>query len=215
MTYDPPPTGVAPDVSRTAFNCPNCRAYAQQPRLGIALSEGESFRLLDGYSITMCANCAKPTLWEEQRVVYPDTVTAPPHHPEMPKAIANDYDEAAEIFDRSPRAAAGLLRLVVQKLCHHMGEKGNLNDAIGNLVKKGLDPTLQQSFDIVRVIGNKALHPGEIDINDNRPKALALFSLVNEMVDDVIARPHRVEAIYADLPENARAGIQRRDEPKD
>jgi hypothetical protein len=45
-----------------------------------------------------------------------------------------------------------------------LGEKGDSSPAIGNLVKKGLPPMTQESLDCVRVIGNNAVHPGELDL---------------------------------------------------
>ncbi|WP_424033423.1 DUF4145 domain-containing protein [Methylocella sp.] len=49
----------------------------------------------------------------------------------------------------------------MQKLCVELGEKGkNIDDDIANLVKKGLSPELQQALDILRVIGNEAVHHG-------------------------------------------------------
>ena len=52
-----------------------------------------------------------------------------------------------------------------------MGEKGkDINTDIGNLVKKGLPIKVQESLDILRVIGNEAVHPGQLDLKDDIKK---------------------------------------------
>jgi hypothetical protein len=38
---------------------------------------------------------------------------------------------------------------------------------------------VQQSLDIVRVIGNDAVHPGQIDLTDDIETATKLFVLIN------------------------------------
>ena len=123
-----------------------------------------------------------------------------------------DFEEAREIANSSPRGAAALLRLCVQKLCTHLGEKGkNINDDIASLVRKGLNPKIQQSLDIVRVIGNEAVHPGELDLKDDRETALLLFEIVNSIADQMISHPKTVRDMYARLPEDKRKDIEARD----
>jgi hypothetical protein len=130
----------------------------------------------------------------------------------MPLEIAPDYDEARAILPFSPRASAALLRLVLQKLCKHLGQPGkNINDDIGALVKSGLSPVVQQALDSVRVIGNNAVHPGELDLNDKPEIALALFKLLNFIVDEMITRPREIQGIYDMLPESSRKAIDNRD----
>ena len=126
--------------------------------------------------------------------------------------IKNDYQEARQILPMSPRGSAALLRLVIQKLCKTLGEPGeNINTDIGNLVAKGLPPIVQQALDIVRVVGNEAVHPGEMNVNDDVETATALFDLVNYIIEDRIAKPKSVQAIYDSLPPSKLKGIEARD----
>src|SRR5688500_789233 len=101
---------------------------------------------------------------------------------------------ATSILNRSRRATAARLRLCIQKLCIQLGEPGNnINNDIASLVKKGLSVTMQQALDSVRVIGNDAVHPGEMDLKDDRDTALKLFTLVNLIAHRMITEPREVE----------------------
>jgi Domain of unknown function (DUF4145) len=118
--------------------------------------------------LSQCYSCNKYALWLHDNLLYP----APHLHVEcnsdMPDEIRADFNEAREIFFLSPRGAAALLRLAVQKLCAVLGESGkDINADIASLVTKGLSVQIQQALDIVRVIGNEAVHPGQIDLNDD------------------------------------------------
>jgi hypothetical protein len=130
----------------------------------------------------------------------------------MPEDVKVDYSEARSIIALSPRGACALLRLGVQKLCVDLGEKGkDLNTDIANLVKKGMPEEVQEAMDSLRVIGNNAVHPGELDLRDDAETASALFNLLNFVVDEMIAQPNRRRSIFAKLPVKAREAIQRRD----
>lgn len=75
----------------------------------------------------------------------------------------------------------------------------------------GLPPKIQQSLDIVRVIGNNQVHPGQMDVRDDEPTASRLFELVNVIVENQIASPKHIAALYDKLPEGARKAIEERD----
>ena len=137
---------------------------------------------------------------------------APQASKEMPDMIKKDYDEARLVFSNSSRSAAALLRLVIQKLCIELGEKGkNINDDIASLVKKGLPDKIQQGLDVVRVIGNNAVHPGVIDVDDNHEMVLGLFKIVNLIVETMITTPKEINEMYQNLPESAKKQINSRD----
>jgi hypothetical protein len=104
------------------------------------------------------------------------------------------------------------LRLAVQKLCDFLELPGKkLDDQIGAAVKKGVSVAVQQALDSVRVIGNNAVHPGQIDIRDDPGTATTLFMLVNLIAEKLITEPKAVKAMYETLPEGARAAIAKRD----
>jgi len=73
---------------------------------------------------------------------------------------------------------------------------------------------IQQALDVVRVVGNNSVHPGELSEADIADIASTLFELVNAIVEDRIARPKKLAALFDRLPEGARAAIARRDTPK-
>jgi hypothetical protein len=105
--------------------------------------------------------------------------------------------------------------VAIQKLCKELGESGdNINDDIASLVRKGLDPRIQKAMDFLRVVGNNAVHPGQIDLRDDHSTAEALFGLVNLICEKMISEPKHVEELYQKLPEEVRKKIEKRDAPK-
>ena len=165
---------------------------------------------LRNVSLSRCFNCNEIAIWIYDRLVWPSRGEAPLPNPDLPNDVREDYEEASTILDLSPRGAAAL---AVQKLCRHLGEKGdNLNADIAALVrKKGLDVRVQQGLDVVRVIGNNAVHPGQIDLRDDRATAEKLFALVNLVAEIMISQPKHVRAMFDTLPEDARKAIEKRD----
>jgi hypothetical protein len=138
-------------------------------------------------------------------------------HEEMSPSIRADFEEAASIVAKSPRGAAALLRLCIQKLAVELGEKGhNINGDIRSLVEKGkISPAIQRALDVVRVVGNNAVHPGSIDFDDNQTVATNLFGLVNLIVEAAIATPKHIKSMYETVvPEGVREAIERQDEAK-
>ncbi len=66
-------------------------------------------------------------------------------------------------------------------------------------------------MDSLRVIGSNAVHPGHLDLRDDPATAVALFGLLNFIVEQMITRPKELQNIYAKLPPSAVAEIQKRD----
>lgn len=167
---------------------------------------------LENLHLSICYVCKKLTIWVHNSIVFPPVRTGPVPNADMPLEITRDFEEARSILGLSPRGAAALLRLCVQKLCDHLGHKGKkIDDAIAALVVTGLNPVVQQALDAVRVVGNEAVHPGTFDLRDDSETAGKLFSLVNIIVDRMISDPKRVREIYDGLPDSKRAAIERRD----
>jgi hypothetical protein len=207
-----------PKFEESAFNCPLCGAYAKQywylTTKGSRSINGIHLNgaIEDNY-ISECSHCGKHSFWKENKMIYPYSGTAPLPNPDLPENIKEDYTEARNIIELSPRGAVALLRLAIQKLCVHLGESGkNINTDIGNLVAKGLPVKMQKALDSVRVVGNNAVHPGVIDLKDDIEIARKLFAFVNIISDVMITQPNEIDKFYEEtVPENLKEAINKRD----
>lgn len=203
---------IQPKLYEQSFTCPNCGVLAKQEWAAKSL-KFENFSQQDKNQLgsSTCQHCHQTAIWIKNKMYYPDTGNSPFPNTEMPESVKNYYLEAASICNKSPRGAAALLRLAIQVLCKELGESGNnINSDIGNLVKKGLPEIVQQSLDVVRVTGNDAVHPGQIDTDDKEIVG-QLFDLINVIVEYMIALPKRVSGIYSSLPSEKLNGINKRD----
>lgn len=175
-------------------------------------SDGKYGRSLVNVWASLCYNCNEVALWVNDRLIHPVTGTAPEANSDLPADIRADYNEASAILALSPRGAAALLRLAIQKLCKELGQPGkDLNTDIRSLVAKGLPSKVQQALDTVRVIGNNAVHPGAIDLRDDRATAETLFRLVNLIAEKLISEPKHIDEMYGGLPSGALKAIEARD----
>ena len=208
---------IQPALNLDAFNCSKCHVYSKQtwfnlhatrktPTGGVKVYDDRNF-----FKISNCECCGFPTIWHEAKMIYPLHSSAEPPSEDMPKDIRSDFEEARLIANLSPRGAAALLRLAIQKLCVYLGQPGkNINSDIAGLVNAGLPQRVQQALDSVRVIGNDAVHPGTIDLRDDPEIANKLFRLVNFIIDKTITEPKEVESLYNGLPQEKLDGIERR-----
>ena len=167
----------------------------------------------ENLSIAICESCGKFSLWVNKDIVYPRKISIDPPNEDLNEEIKAIYDEAARIFVDSPRGAAALLRLALQLLLKQLGKEGkNINNDIKELVESGLDPKIQKALDLLRVVGNNAVHPGQIDLNDNRDVALKLFKILNMIADEMITKPKEIETLYESvIPEETKKHINARD----
>ena len=229
-----------PEFGEENFYCPHCNVLSQQNwdltfKTHVTLEEKENPKEIYEIGIKMmnsqraikskinklliaeCQNldCKKISIWYQEKMVYPKIVTAPLPNEDMPKDVEKIYQEARLISNDSPRAAAALLRVALEKLTVHLGEtKGNLNTRIKNLKQKGLPELVIKSLDIVRINANEGgSHAGQISLTgeDNKKIVSKLFWLVNYIIEETITKPKEIESQFQNLPEDKIKGIENRD----
>jgi hypothetical protein len=163
--------------------------------------------------LSRCFSCKAFAIWHANELLYPTNRYLIEPNPDMPADVRSDFNEASAIVNSSSRGAAALLRLAIQKLMVHLKQDGkDLNENIGNLVAAGLDQKVQRALDLVRVIGNNAVHPGVIDLKDDKATAIKLFGLVNIIIETTITREKHINELFETaIPDAAKAQIEKRD----
>lgn len=214
-----------------AFTCPNCGGFASHEWRAISVFFNP-FREIETpfIIIAKCQACQEYSIWltdnktihenkaisvleNSEKLLYPIKILGVPSpNQDMPDDVKEIYIEASEILDKSPRSSAALSRLAIEKLVDHLKAEGkDLNNKIGYLVRQGMPIEIQQMLDSVRVVGNNAVHPGQIDLKDNKELAASLLTFVNLIVDNRISQPKKIKSVYDSLPESYRKAIDRRD----
>ena len=198
------------------FTCPHCHVLSQMMATHMIVNQnhsqmGWSTQAEHQLSVATCQSCGNSSLWWDGICVYPEiTYTSP--NSDMPESVKALYLEASSIYNKSPRAACALLRLAVERLCNELGDTGAIDKMIGRRVQKGLPTIVQKALDAVRVIGNKAVHPGQIAFDvDDKATAETLMKLLNIITERMISEPKEIDGIFDALPQSAKNSIKKRD----
>lgn len=138
----------------------------------------------------------------------------------IPEQIRNDYYEATNIIDLSPKAAATLLRRCLQGMIHHFwGIYGkNLNAEITTLQGK-VSPSLWKALDGLRKMGNIGAHMENdvnliVDIDSNETKKLQ--KLIELLFDKWYIAKHDEEELFNDINNiSSEKEIERKGNTKD
>lgn len=219
---------VSPALHLKAFNCPHCGAYAHMIWHDLYFNSNgwgrSKFRYVE------CSSCKESNIWIITKItptthssvdtsghmIFPDSSNIALPSEDMPKDVKQDYIEAASIYQKSPRGAAALLRLGLQKLCKHLGAEGkNINTDISTLAQDDkISKQLIKAADIVRITGNNAVHPGTINDEDFDDIAIKLFDLLNIIVRQGITEPKEVDELFNKMPDGPRQAAENRGNSK-
>lgn len=161
--------------------------------------------------LSQCYICHGSAIWLRDRMVWPTQTFDVQPNADLPDHIKADFIEASAIAPVSPRGAAALLRLAIERLCIHLGKQGTIDAMIGQLVTDGLNVRVKQALDVVRVTGNDAVHPGTISFGDDPATVATLFKMVNLIAEKTISEPKHVEEAFASLPPEKLKWIEDRD----
>lgn len=221
-----------PKHAKGEYHCPHCNVFSKQ-RWSHLNASGDLYdrphhqsnirgltnltgNFTEEWTSSFCEHCNGIILWLSGSIVYPKKILVEQPNEDLNEDIQADYLEAANVLSDSPRSAAAILRLALQKLCKQLGENGkNINDDIGELVKKGLNPTIQKSLDSLRITGNNAVHPGELDLTEDIDRVIKLFGLVNFIAEKMITEPKEIDSFYDDMPDESKKAVEKRDDEVD
>lgn len=197
----------------------------------------KQLRVLDTLAVSHCFACGKPIIWkvatafsgqnplesnikinghaaDVAAMIWPPLGSSdvPPPNDDLDEDIKDDYFEAASVLSLSPRSAAALIRLALQKfLKAHAGQSGDrINNDIGELVASNPDISERQCkiMHTLRIIGNHAVHPGQLDVSSNPGMVLAMFELLNQLAYDLVTRPKQEQALWDSLPASKTQAVE-------
>lgn len=163
---------VNPEINKLAFNCAICGAFAQQEwSLGkgydklLATVQGgiKWTQELRGFSFSQCSHCHNHSIWnmKTNSLIFPKNTSRNFDLTEIPKDLAEDYEEACLVIFDSPKASAALSRRCLQAI---LREQGFTNKSLAQEIQDVIDSNklpshISDSLDAIRNIGNFAAHP--------------------------------------------------------
>lgn len=172
-------------------------------------------------SVCTVPTCRRYCLWRDGDLVFPLRGGAglPLPAGAMPEHVRELYEEAVLVFGVSRRAGAALARATLEALLRHVDPdagKVNLDERMARMESR-LSSTLWDTLDLVRHVGNKALHvsgaPDEAVVlvldEDDVEVGPALFEIINDVVDETIAKEQKRSRLAELIPEGVRDGVER------
>lgn len=222
-----------PRFRAPSFVCPHCGTLAQHEwtflsgDVGLAATSptvenprGVHPQQWEASKCTV-STCTRYSFWFAGEMRYPagNTSELPHANAAMPEPVRLLYDEAVSVYGVSRRAGAALARATLEALLRHVDpDAGRVNlDVRMARMEHRLSPSLWETLDFVRHVGNKALHvAGAADeavvlVLDDEDEEIgpAMFQIVNDVVDETIVREQTRARLAALIPEDVRKNVER------
>src|SRR5436190_5920324 len=97
-------------------------------------------RDVQNVSISYCFHCNEMCLWVYDQLVWPRRAGDPEPKLHAPPNVRRECEKATQTLEASPRGAAALLRLTIEKLCKELGVSGeSVKDDIAFFVREDVD----------------------------------------------------------------------------
>lgn len=225
-----------PEYKLPRFNCPRCGAFAGQEWRQLSYLAGyeeynQSYyeELKDGeqgstWYASSCASCMGNCLWIDTVLVYPADrpgLSVPVPADEMPGEVKDLYLEASAVLPYSRRAAAALCRASLERLAKLLTPDEKPGTSLDNrliALSGRTTGALTKGLQIIRHAGNTALHGARDDdasvviyMDGDEADMIELFFVtINELVDELIARPARIESAYSLIPDEKRKAVEKK-----
>jgi hypothetical protein len=168
-------------------------------------------RDVQNVSISYCFNCNEMCLWVCDQLIWPRRAGDPEPKLHASPDIQRNDEDGSQTLEASPRGAAALLRLVIEKVCKELGESGESpKDDLASFVQEDVDARVQKVLEAMRIIESNAVRPAEIGVGDNRATAETLSGLVNLICEKMTIEPRHLQAMYTKLREGAQNAMERR-----
>ncbi len=161
--------------------------------------------------ISTCSSCNKMHIWLDNKMIDPRSKLIDKPNKDMNEDIKSLYNEAAEVFDISPKSSGALLRLALENYLRvQLKLKGDdIDSIIGGLLRdKIISENTQKGLDIIRIYGNNGVHPGKINLDEKKENVKELFDIFNIIVKQTSSDPQIIGRNYETVPKN---GISKRD----
>lgn len=160
--------------------CDGCNAYALHQK---TIVKNLATDQLVGITIVVCRQCSYSSVIVQRAsdapaLVYPLALVGPSPAIGMPEGVRKLFDDARAVGRQSPRAAVALMRVALEKL---IPGAGTLYTRITSIATGA---HVQRIMDLVRVIGNAALHDDEeVEFDPGPDVAAKLMELMNILID--------------------------------
>jgi hypothetical protein len=127
----------------------------------------------------------------EPALAYPQKVQAPP---EVPQAVAREFNEAVAARTAAPGLVAVAVRRVLEAIAVDQGAPGpNLHQKIRWLADEGkIPPQLADMMNVSRTLGNLGAHYGSFQFNDD--DVTTIIDFARTLFEYLYVAPAKVEA---------------------
>ncbi len=128
--------------------------------------------------LSSCYSCKGFAVWVRGRLVFPVSIE------ENLDLRQEDFEEAATILNKSPRGAAALVHLCVQKLMPLLNQDSKkFDENISSLISRGLEVEIQQAMDVLQIIRKNPIQPNGIDMKGDQETEARLFKLLKVIME--------------------------------